>query len=125
MAQAESINTAIRELLSRGRPLQSANRVRAAHTEFVAALAENAPRSIPSDPDTDCEALLRHANHLQKLFAALHVYLTAIFADIAEKIPGSTLDRRYLDHLFQQFDALGVIRNAAAEIRVHENWRVS
>ena len=110
MAQAESINTAIRELLSRGRPLQSTIRVRAANTEFVAALAENAPCSTPSASDTDCEALLRHANHLQKLFAALHVYLTAIFADIAEKIPGSTLDREYLDQLF---------------CGLHANWRAS
>ena len=110
MAQAASITTAIRELLSRGRPLQSANRVRAAHTEFVAALAENAPRSIPFGSDTDCDSLERHANHLQKLFAALHVYLTAIFADIAEKIPGSTLDREYLDQLF---------------CGLHANWRAS
>jgi hypothetical protein len=48
---------------------------------------------------------------------------TAIIAETAQNIPDSTLDRRYLDHLFQQFDALGVVRNAAAEIRVHENWR--
>jgi hypothetical protein len=125
MAQAESITTAIRELLSRGRLLKSTNRVRAAHTELIAALAENAPRSIPSGSDTDCEALERHANHLQKLFAALHVYLTAIIADIAEKIPGSTLDRQYLDQLFRGLsaEALRVFRDAAPGKRVHENWR--
>jgi hypothetical protein len=127
MAQAESITTAIRELLSPGRLLKSTNRVRAAYTEFIAALAENAPRSIPSDSDTDCEALERHANHLQKLFAALHVYLTAIIADIAEKIPGSTIDREYLDQLFRGLsaEALRVFRDAAAEKRVDANWRAS
>jgi len=35
MAQAEHISTAIRELVSRGQPLKSTNRVRAAHTEFA------------------------------------------------------------------------------------------
>ena len=49
MAQAERITTAIRELMSRGRPPKSTSPVRAAHTEFVAALAGNAPRPIHSD----------------------------------------------------------------------------
>ena len=125
MAQAERVTTAIRELMSHGRPLKSTSLVRAAHTEFVAALAGNAPRPIRSE--NDWEALEGHADHLQKVFAALHVYLTAIIREIAEKIPGSTLDRRYPDGLFQQFsaDALGVIRDAAAEMRGHENWSVS
>jgi len=61
------------------------------------------------------------------VFAALHVYLTAIIADTAHNIPGSTLDRRYLDNLFRDLsaDALGVIRNAAEEMREYENWRAS
>ena len=37
------------------------------------------------------------------------------------------LDRRYLDSLFRDLsaDALCVIRNAAEEMREHENWRAS
>jgi hypothetical protein len=125
MAQADCITTAIRELMSRGRPLKSTNLVRAAHTEFIAALAGNAP--LPIHSETDRDAIEVRADHLQKVFAALHVYLTAIIVEVAEKIPGSALDRRYLDQLFQQFsaDGLRVIRNAAAEIRGHENWRAS
>ena len=125
MAQAERITTAIRELMSRGQPPKSTSPVRAAHTEFVAALAGNAPRPIHSE--TDWEALEGRADHLEKVFAALHVYLTAIIAETAQDIPASILDRRYLDGLFQQFsaDALGAIRDAAAEMREHENWRVS
>jgi hypothetical protein len=122
MAQAERINTAIRELMSRGRPSKSTNPVRAAHTGLIAALAANVPRLIHSD--ANCEALEDRAGHLQTVFAALHVHVTAIIAETAQNIPGSTLDRRYLDHLFQEFAALCVIRTAA-EIRVHENWRVS
>jgi hypothetical protein len=123
MAQAERINMAIRELISRGRPSKSTNPVRVAHGGLIATLAANVPHLIHSD--AHCEALEDRADHLQRVFAALHVYVTAIIAETAQNIPGSTLDRPYLDHLFQQFDALGVIRNAAAEIRVHENWRVS
>src|SRR6516164_5823751 len=122
MAQAEHITTAIRELMSRGQPLKSTNRVRAAHTEFVAALAGNAPHTIRSDPDW--EALKGRADHLEKTIAALHVYVTAVIAETARDIPANTLDRRYLEGLFQQFsaDVLGAIRDAAAEMRVRENW---
>src|SRR5207244_3301311 len=112
MAQAERITTAIRELMSRGRPPKSTISVRAWHTEFIAALAGNVPRPIYGDVDS--EDLDCRAGHPEKLFAALHVYLTAIIPDTTQNIPGGTLDRRYLDNLFQVFsaDALCVIRNA-------------
>src|SRR6516225_11647132 len=125
MAQAEHITTAIRELMSRGLPVNSTNLVRAAHTEFVAALAGNAPHPIRSD--ANWEALEGRADHLEKTIAALHVYLSAIIAETAQDIASSTLDRRYLDGLFQQFsaDVLGAIRDAVGEMRVRENWRAS
>jgi hypothetical protein len=96
-----------------------------AHTEFVAALARNVPHPIYADLDS--EDLEGRADHLEKVFAALHVYLTAIIADTAHNIPGGTLDRRYLNNLFRDLsaDALCVIRNAAEEMREHENWRAS
>jgi hypothetical protein len=80
MAQPERITTAIREMMSRGQPPKSTSPVRAAHTEFVAALAGNAPRPIHSE--TDWEAIEGRANH-----------------------------------------ALGIILDAATEMRGHENWR--
>jgi len=125
MAQAKCISTAIRELMSRGRPPKFTNPVQLAHTEFVAALAGNVPHPIYADVDS--EDLDGRAEHLERVFAALHAYLTAIIADTAHNIPGGTLDRRYLDNLFQDLsaDALGVIRNAAEEMREHENWRAS
>ena len=43
MTKARSSTTAVLELMSRGQPLKSTNWVRGAHTEFVAALAGNAP----------------------------------------------------------------------------------
>jgi hypothetical protein len=125
MAQAECITIAIRELMSRGQPPKSTNTVRAAHTEFIAALAGNVPHPIYADVDS--EDLDGRADHLEKVSAALHVYLTAVIADTAQNIPGGTLDRRYLNNLFNDLsaDALGVIRNAAGEMREHENWRAS
>jgi hypothetical protein len=125
MAQAVCISTAIRELMSRGQPPQSTNPVRAAHTEFVAALAGTLPHPIPIAVDSD--DLDGRAEHLEKLFAALHVYLMAVIADTAQNIPGSALDRRYLDNLFQDVagDAIGMIRHAAQELREHETWRAS
>jgi hypothetical protein len=62
MAQAERITTAIRELMSRGRPPKSTNPVRAAHTEYVAALAGNVPHPIHSDGDSaDLEGRADHS----------------------------------------------------------------
>ena len=125
MAQAAGITTAIRQLMSRGRPPKSTSPVWAAHIEFVAALAGNVPDPILSDGHS--EDLEGRADHLEKVFAALHVYLTAIIADTAHNIPGGCLDRRYLDNVFQDLsaDALGAIRNAAEEMREHEIWRAS
>jgi len=125
MAQAERITTAIRELMSRGRPPKSTSPMRLAHIEFVAALAGNVPHPIHADVDS--EDLDGRADHLEKVFAALHVYLSAIIVDTAQNIPGGTLDRRYLDNLFEDLsaDAVSVIRNAAEKMRDHENWRAS
>ena len=53
MAQADCISTAIRELMSRGRPPKSTSPVRLAHIEFVAALADNVPHPIYADVDSD------------------------------------------------------------------------
>ena len=125
MAQAERITTSIRELMSRGRAPKSTSPVRLAHTELVATLAGNVPHPIFAEADSD--DLEGRADHLQKVFDALHVYLAAIIGDTAQNIPGSALDRRYLDNLFQGLsaDTLAVIRNAAEEMREHENWRAS
>jgi hypothetical protein len=125
MAQAECITTAIRELMSCGRPPKSTSPVRLAHIEFVAALAGNVPHPIYAHVDS--EDLDGRADHLEKVFAALHVYLTAIIADTAHNVPAGTLDRHYFDNLFRDLsaDALGVIRSSAEEMREHENWRAS
>jgi hypothetical protein len=123
MAQAAGITTAIRQLMSRGRPAKSTSPVRLAHTEFVAALAGNVPHPIYAEVDAD--DLDGRANHLENVFTALHVYLAAVIGDTAQNIPGGSLDRRYLENLLQDLsaDAVGVIRNAAEEMREDENGR--
>src|SRR5437868_2740579 len=119
MAQAECISTAIRELMSRGLPPRSTSPVRAAHAELVAALAGNPPRPIRLEVES--LDLDDRAEHVEKMLAAVHVYLTAILADTAENIPGGKLDRKYLDSLYSDFtaDAVGGIQQAAAEMREH------
>jgi hypothetical protein len=111
--------------MSRGGPPKSTSPLRLAHTEFIAALAGNVPHPIYAEADS--QDLDSRADHLERVFTALHVYLTAIISDTAQNIPGGTLDSRYLDNLFRDLsaDALCVIRNAGEEIREHENWRAS
>jgi hypothetical protein len=126
MAQAEPITTAIRELMSRGRPPKSTSAVRAAHTEFIAALAGNPPPAIHADVGSD--DLDSRANHLEMVFAALNVYLTAIIADTAGNVPGAArFDRKYLDRLYADFahETVSGVRNAAEEMVEHEAWRAS
>jgi hypothetical protein len=125
MAKAEVITTAIRKLMSRGRAATFTNPVGMAHVELVAALAGNAPRPIHAAVDS--EDLNGRADHLEKVFAALHVYLIAIIADTAQNVPTGALDRHYLDNLIETLsaDALAAFRNAAEDMRQHENWRAS
>ena len=125
MAQAEYITTSIRELMSRGWPPKSTSPVRAAHTELVTALASNPPHPIHVAVESD--NLDGRADHLEKVLAVIHVYLTAILADTAQNIPGDALNRKYLNDVYMDFsaDAVGGIRSAAEEMREHETWRAS
>src|SRR4029450_4385562 len=125
MAQAESIITAIREVMSRELPKRSTCPVRAAHTELVAALAGNPPH--PIHPELGSDDLDARADHLEKLFAALNIYISAVLDDTAQNIPSGTLDGLYLGNLFSDLggDAVGAIRNATDELRNYENWRAS
>jgi hypothetical protein len=73
--------------------------------------------------DVRSDDLDGRAEHLEKVFAALHVYFTAIIADTAQNIPGRALDRRYLENALEDLisEALGAIRQAAEDMRQHEN----
>jgi len=125
MAQADCMTTAIRELMSHQSSPNAMSPVRAAHAEFVSALAANPPH--PIHPDLGSDDLEGRADHLQKVFAALHVYFSAIIADTAQHLSGGELNRHDLDNLFHDVaaDALAVIRSAAEEMREHENGRAS
>jgi hypothetical protein len=111
MAQAADITTAIRQLMSRRRTPKSTSPVRLAHIDLVAALAGNLPGRIYDGAKAD--NLDGRAEHLEKVFAALHAYLAVIIADTAQNIPGGALDGRYPDNLFQDLsaDAVGAIRS--------------
>jgi hypothetical protein len=90
----------------------SASPVCAAHSEFVATLAEHPPRTIPLDADAiDLED---RADHLDKLLGALSVYLTVILDDTAQNTPGR-LDLRDAEAILADLasDLSGTIRLAA------------
>jgi hypothetical protein len=122
MAQAESISTAVRQPMSRGQPPKSTSPVRPAHTKLIAALPGNIPQPIYAGANAD--DLDSRADHLEKVFAALHAYLVVIIGNTAQNVTGGTLDDRYVNALFQDVltAAVCVIRNAAEEMREHENW---
>jgi hypothetical protein len=99
------------------RPTQhpSANLVDAAHAEFLAALAGYPPRSIPINADAiDLED---RADHLDKLFGALSVYVTAILDDTAQNVPGR-LDLRDAEGVLADLasDVTGAIQHAADDM---------
>ena len=125
MAQAGTVVNAIRVLMARANALRSPSPVRSAHAELVTALVGNPP--WPIRLEVHSLDLDDRAEHVEKVLAAVHVYLTAILPDTAENIPGGGLDRKYLDGLYSDFtgDAVGGIQQAAGEMRAHETWRAS
>jgi hypothetical protein len=115
MAQAGYVNNAFRALITGATAKPSTNSVRAAHAEFVAALAGTPPRPIPVD--TDAVDLEGRAEHLKQLLNALSAYLTAILDDTAQNVPGG-LDLRQVDDLLSDLisDLAGSIQHAAASM---------
>jgi hypothetical protein len=59
------------------------------------------------------------------VFVALHAYLAVVIGDTAQNNLSGTLDRRYLENLFQDLsaDAVWAIRNAAEELCEDGIWR--
>jgi hypothetical protein len=96
MAQAEYVNSAIRALVTGGSAGPPTSHITAAHAEFVAALARHRPRSLPVD--TDAGDLEDRADHLDKVLAAISIYLTAVLDDTAQNVPGG-LDLRQINVL--------------------------
>jgi hypothetical protein len=93
----------------------SASPVRAAHADFVAALAGQPPRTIPLDADAiDLED---RADHLGQVLSALSVYLAVILDDTAQNVPWS-LDLRDVEGVLADLasDVTGAIQHAADEL---------
>jgi hypothetical protein len=90
----------------------SASPVRAAHAEFVAALAGHPLRLIPLDADAlDLED---RADHLSKVLSALSVYVAVILDDTAQNVPGG-LDLPHIEAVLADLasDVIGTIQHAA------------
>ena len=112
MAQADYMTNAIRALITGAGGKPSTNPVRAAHAEFVAALAGHPPRPIPVD--ADAIDLVDRADHLNKVLNTLSAYLTAILDDTAQNVPGG-LALRQVDAVLSDptSDMAGSIHHAA------------
>ena len=114
MAQADHVSNAIPALIPGAGAKPAINPVRAAHAEFVTALAAHPPWRIPLFPDAS--DLEDRADHLKLVFRALTGYLTTLLDDAAQNVPGG-LDLRQSDALLSDLtsEAVGVIQKAADE----------
>jgi hypothetical protein len=116
MAQAEHVINAIRRLITgASEDLSTNNPVCVAHARFVAALVGHPPRPIPIDADAlDLED---RADHLDQVLGALSVYVTVIFNDTAQNVPGS-LDLPHIEAVLADLasDVTGAIQLAADEM---------
>lgn len=116
MAQADYVSSAVRVLITgaSAKPCTNPvkNSVRAAHAEFVTALAANRPWPIPLF--ADASDLEDRADHLKTVLDAASVYVTAILDDAAQNVPGG-LDLRSVDALLCDLtsEATGTLRRAA------------
>ena len=111
MAQADHVSNAIRALITGASAKPSTNPVRAAHADFVTAMAGNPPRPIPLF--ADASDLEDRADHLKTVLDALTVYVTAILDDMAQNVPGG-LDLRQIDALLSDLtsEVTGTIQRA-------------
>ncbi len=112
MAQADYVSSAIRALITGANAKPSTNPVRAAHADFVTALAGNPPWPIPLFADVS--DLEDRADHLKTVLDAVSVYVTALLDDTAQNVPGG-LDLRQINVLLSDLtsDVSGTIQRAA------------
>lgn len=115
MAQADYVSSAVRALITGASAKPSTNPVRAAHADFVTAVAGNPPWPIPLF--ADASDLEDRADHLKTVLDAVSVYVTAILDDAAQNVPGG-LDLRSVDALLCDLtsEATGTLRRAADAI---------
>jgi hypothetical protein len=112
MAQADYVSSAVRALITGANAKPSTNPVRAAHADFVTAVAGDPPCSIPLF--ADAVDLEDRADHLKRVLEAVSVYVTTILDDTAQNVPGG-LDLRGIDSLLSDltFNVTGTIQRAA------------
>jgi hypothetical protein len=85
----------------------------AAHGRLIAALASKKPTTIRYVAErADIEA---RGIHLDRVLAAVAIYVDQVFADTSSNLPIGALDRRYLGGLLADLtaDIAGAIANAA------------
>jgi hypothetical protein len=115
MAQADDAFNGNRPSITGASVKLATDPVRAAHAEFVTALAAHPPWRIPLFPDTT--DLEDRADQLKFLLKALTSYITALLDDTARNVPGG-FDVRHVEALLSDLtsEAVGVVQQAADEL---------
>jgi hypothetical protein len=124
MAQADYVSNAVRALITGANAKPFTNSVRAAHADFVTAMAGNPPRPIPLFADSsDLEDRVAHP---KTVLDAVSVYVTAILDDTAQKVPGG-LDPRQIDALLSDMtsDVTGTLQRAAEGMAENMTGRIA
>jgi hypothetical protein len=112
MAQADHVSNAIHALITGAGAKPFTDPARAAHAEFVTALAKQPPWPLPLF--AAASDLEDRADHVKKVLGTVSAYVTAILDDTAQNVPGG-LDLRQVDALLADLasEATGTIRGAA------------
>jgi hypothetical protein len=102
MAQAIYVHSAIRAL-----PPVATNRlptsiICAAHGELITYLTQYRPRLMPID--TEAADIKDRADHLNRVFIAMFLYVTAILDDVAQNVPDG-LDLRQTSALLSDLES--------------------
>jgi hypothetical protein len=90
MAQAAHVINAIGALMIGASAKPSTSPFRAAHAEFVPAMAGHEPHPTKIDPEAS--NLKKPAEHVTKVPTGLSVYVRAILDDTGQKISGGHID---------------------------------
>jgi hypothetical protein len=114
-SELEDLSSELHPPCDRASAKPSVSLVRAAHAEFVAALAGHPPRPIPLE--ADAPDLEDRADHLNTVLSELTVYLTVILDDTAQNVLGS-LDLRDAEGVLADLlsDLTGAIQHAADDM---------
>ena len=118
MAQAD--HGTITSPTGAARPVSIFPPLHAAHGRPMAVLASNKPNTIRYVAERD--DIEARGTHLDRVLAAVAIYIDEVIADNSSNLPIGALDRRYLSGLLADLtaDIAGAVANAADSAAIGE-----